>query len=66
MSTSRSTTFPTAFEVASVAATLMLQPANLGARVTYASACKQALTLLSTAQVIVTEQAAFAQSKASD
>jgi hypothetical protein len=56
--------FPTAFEVASVAATLMLQPLNLGGRITYAAACKQALTLLNTAQIIVTEQAALQQEAA--
>jgi hypothetical protein len=60
MSTSRSYHL-TPFELASVAATLMLQPANLGTRVTYAAACKQALTLLATARLIISEQEVFAK-----
>jgi len=52
-STSRTPITPTAFEVASVASHLMLLPANLVAQVTYSTVCKQALTLLRTAQNVL-------------
>jgi hypothetical protein len=56
---SNSRTAPlTAFEVASVAASLMLIPANLVARVTFTSCCKQAVTLLRIAQLILDQPAA--------
>jgi hypothetical protein len=60
VSTPSRITFPTAFEIAVLAAALKLQPTNLGAHVTYASVCKQALTLLRTAQgIVAAEQAAL-------